>query len=203
VNSSNDLCYDQQDSMNSIDKKLIKTYINEVLAGFDNKSAGKDGVPSNLHFGGNTVGDVPVRSNTNVLDDESNEQQTSEQGSKQAACCLIMGHDGTVLAVSRRNDPSAMGLAGGKVDPGETAMEAAARELYEETGLTATKLTQVFSSRDGQGFVTTTFACEVEGEINTEESGVVKWVHPSVLINSTSSPFADYNVKLFAKLGMK
>jgi 8-oxo-dGTP diphosphatase len=45
-----------------------------------------------------------------------------------------------VLLVRRRNPPDAglWGFPGGHVDPGETALQAAARELAEETGVIAT-----------------------------------------------------------------
>lgn len=44
-----------------------------------------------------------------------------------------------VLLVQRRNPPDAglWGFPGGHVEPGETALAAAARELFEETGVTA------------------------------------------------------------------
>ncbi|WP_370454586.1 NUDIX hydrolase [Paracoccus sp. M683] len=47
---------------------------------------------------------------------------------------------GDVLLVRRRNPPDAglWGFPGGHVDPGETALAAAARELREETGVIAT-----------------------------------------------------------------
>lgn len=53
-----------------------------------------------------------------------------------AACCLVI-NDNQILQVSRRNNPNDWGLPGGKIDIGETSLEAALRELYEETGVTA------------------------------------------------------------------
>jgi 8-oxo-dGTP diphosphatase len=40
-----------------------------------------------------------------------------------------------ILAVSRKDDPNAFGLPGGKVEHGETEEQAARRELLEETGV--------------------------------------------------------------------
>jgi 8-oxo-dGTP pyrophosphatase MutT (NUDIX family) len=182
---------------------LLRTYITEVLTGFGNKSYGKDGVAGNLHPDGVSTGSSSViQQRGNVLTDEDSEEQTEEQSIKQAACCLIMSHDGTILTVSRKDNPLAFGIPGGKVDPGEQPIDAAARELTEETGLFATKLHQIFSRRDAQGFVTTTFACEVEGQIDTDEEGIIKWVHPSVLASDATSPFAAYNRDMFDTLGI-
>lgn len=137
----------------------------------------------------------------NVLSDEQVEQDKERQNwTMKAATVLCIADDGKVLAVSRRDDPSAFGLPGGKVDPGETEVEAAARELYEETGLTATDLRPVFTRKEEDGFTTTTFVGKVSGEINTDEEGVIRWVDPEVLF---AGPFGEYNRKLFAKLGLK
>lgn len=166
-----------------------------MLAPGQNRMNGKDGVSGNMYGG---LGQDTVRkTNSNILDDE----EAEEEHTKKAACCLIVSHDGKVLAVSRKDDPNAWGLPGGKVEVAEDPADAAARELHEETGVTATKLTPVFSAVDAQGYVTTTFACEAEGEINTNEPGVVRWVDVQVLLSADTSPFVEYNKKLFAKLG--
>ena len=52
----------------------------------------------------------------------------------------VVHHGGRVLLVKRRNAPNAntWGFPGGHVDLGETALDAAARELTEETGVIGT-----------------------------------------------------------------
>ncbi|SFR56460.1 ADP-ribose pyrophosphatase YjhB, NUDIX family [Yoonia tamlensis] len=56
------------------------------------------------------------------------------------AAIAVVLHEGKVLLAQRKNPPDAglWGFAGGHVNLGETAMEAAARELLEETGVVAT-----------------------------------------------------------------
>jgi len=57
---------------------------------------------------------------------------------KLAAIAVVI-HNERVLLVRRKNEPNAgmWGFPGGHVDPGETAMAAAARELAEETSVLA------------------------------------------------------------------
>ena len=181
-------------------RSLLRRYIQEVLGSPDPRAAGKDFHGGNLYSTGNEQMDAPVRGRGgNVVEDEDAEEAAKKRDAKLAACCLILSDEGTVLAVSRKDDPTAFGLPGGKVDPGETPEEAAGRELQEETGLTATALHQVFVRQDSDGFVTYTFACEVEGEIDTPESGVIRWVTPDVLF---AGPFGEYNKRLWRKLGL-
>ncbi|WP_375687639.1 NUDIX hydrolase [Pseudooceanicola sp. LIPI14-2-Ac024] len=56
------------------------------------------------------------------------------------AALAVVLKDNHVLLVRRRNPPDAglWGYPGGHVEPGETVAEAAARELHEETGVSAT-----------------------------------------------------------------
>lgn len=115
--------------------------------------------------------------------------------------CYVPGPDGLILAVSRRGQPTQFGLPGGKVDPGETFAEAAARELKEETGLTIEDPSLIYSDIC-PGEVTYrnhVFQGRTSGEICAEEGLVVKYVTKEVLI---AGPFGGYNTCLFRHLGI-
>lgn len=108
---------------------------------------------------------------------------------------------GLYLGVSRKDDPTAFGLPGGKVDPGELPHQAVVRELLEETGLIADEGTvkQVFlrdaePGPDGKGFYCATYIMAVTGNINTTEAGRVDWITQETLF---AGPFGLYNKALF------
>lgn len=126
-------------------------------------------------------------------------QDVNGDGLPEAARALIMNEQGLLLAVSRRDDPTNFGLPGGKVDVGENPRAAAIRELKEETGFDAISVSKypIFSFADGS-YVTHTFAVEVSGTPQTCESGVIKWVHPDVLLRGS---FGVYNRLLFRHIG--
>ena len=62
-----------------------------------------------------------------------------------AADCVVFDPQGRLLLIRRKNPPfqGQYALPGGFVEYGETAEQAAARELAEETGLVATSLSLV------------------------------------------------------------
>lgn len=117
------------------------------------------------------------------------------------ACALIVADDRKVLSVSRKDDPTMLGLVGGKIDLGETAEEACKREVKEETGLTVTSMRRVFSGTDDDGNEVVTFACEVEGSIHTDEVGVIRWVDWTLLCDPEHTLYSEYNSELFASMG--
>jgi len=177
-------------------RDLLRKYISEIIV--NALPQAKGGAKASNNFRGGIA--LSPEHNRSLADDEDDEVSRDKQNSDampHAACVLITADDGKVLAVSRKDDPSDFGLPGGKVDSGEDTVTAAARELQEETGLIAKTLTPVFCSTDSEGFVVTTYAAEVEGEIDTQESGAVRWVDLQVLLQGS---FGDYNKALFKQL---
>lgn len=72
-----------------------------------------------------------------VLSDQP--RQTPEHWPKAAASAAIFRDDGKLLIGLRGKDPrrQVWSLPGGHIEPGETAAEAALREIREETSITA------------------------------------------------------------------
>ena len=115
----------------------------------------------------------------------------------------LLFKDGRVLSVSRKDDSTALGLPGGKVDPGESLEEALVRELFEETGVRASSYKQVFEavSSSGTFYGYTFWVEEWEGKPYSVEAGVVSWVDPERLV-APSQPFRIYNWALFHEIGL-
>lgn len=121
---------------------------------------------------------------------------------KLGALAVVLRGDHALL-VQRKNPPDAgtWGFAGGHVEFGETFAEAAARELHEETGVTAMPEqlidTAEFIHRDGQGNVTHHFVlgavlCSyVSGEPVADDDALdVAWV-PLADIYAKRLPMSD------------
>mgnify|MGYP001493187621 CR=1 FL=1 len=104
-----------------------------------------------------------------------------------AVCCVVYNPENPeqILLVSRKDDPNSFGLPGGKVDPGETPLEAAVREVEEETGIVVElHRVPVYETRcpghapppEGQDYYAFAFLAKgFKGTPHSVEAGVVKW----------------------------
>ncbi len=64
---------------------------------------------------------------------------------------VVLSRQDGVLLLSRRRDRTTWETQGGHVEPGETTLEAARRELYEESGALEYELTPLFDYSFGSG----------------------------------------------------
>lgn len=107
-----------------------------------------------------------------------------------------------VFAISRRDSVIQFGLPGGKVDPGESNLEAVVREIDEECMLHLRPhlLVPLYVGwcygADGRDFWTTAYL--YTGNINDavepgEKGFIIKKMDMMTLCNELHSPFAPYN----------
>lgn len=120
-----------------------------------------------------------------------------------AVCALVVREDGKVLGVTRKTDHNAWGLVGGKIDPGETAIEAIIREVKEETGLNLInpQFHFVQDCIDINGMKPcAVFRANVIGVIHHNEPHLVDWINPNLVL---MGPFSEFNKNTFSLLNFK
>jgi 8-oxo-dGTP pyrophosphatase MutT (NUDIX family) len=121
---------------------------------------------------------------------------------KRGAAVLVF--DGTrCLAVSRGNNTEDWNLPGGHLEGQENAVDAAVRELYEETGITATKsnLTLFYQAGTTTVFLATDFF-RWPPQLRSEPfEGYVSWKSPTTLCRPCCT-FHKHHRAVFEKLGL-
>ena len=113
--------------------------------------------------------------------------------SKKRAVSTIVYRRGLVLAISRGTNTSDWNIPGGKVDPGEGLADAAARELYEETGVLVPYRRQLEPIYEHKVHTHVCTCFWVSGELLFPEvmgsnpfEGYVAWARPEDLLTEKS-----------------
>jgi|SRR5947209_2582102 len=116
---------------------------------------------------------------------------TSPEPCNHTSVGVLVVRDGRLLLIERARPPYAWAPPAGHVDDGETSEQAAARELQEEVGLTASRLTLVHRGPyrnqcrrpGGDRHHWEVFTADAEGDpVRSEtETSSLRWVTPGEL----------------------
>jgi 8-oxo-dGTP pyrophosphatase MutT (NUDIX family) len=113
---------------------------------------------------------------------------------KPSGTCVVLFKEDKILGVTRKHNHNDWGLPGGKLDPGETALQAIVRETKEETGLDIFNI-ELVDQRIFKDRLVYLFKADWKGKIeydpNTE--GVCDWVTWKELIEGS---FGEYNTEI-------
>ncbi len=113
---------------------------------------------------------------------------------KLASIALIFNSDKSqILGVSRKEDTTIFGLPGGKIDCDEKIYDGMVREVKEETGISVLSANPIFFREDSEYIVGVYLVDKYEGEINTTEKGIVKWI---TFEDLKQGAFSEYNTQL-------
>lgn len=113
---------------------------------------------------------------------------------KQIARVIVPDGKGRFLSILEGNRKGRVSFPGGHVDKGELPHEAAVRELFEETGLTALSLRMVCQiiDRKRHNFI---FEATATGFPRGSDEGPVRWASPQEFLDGE---YGDFARKVFA-----
>lgn len=163
--------------------------LSEVVGDYTMAASRRNDAPGNIR-----AGRFVSSSRTNVLTDEEAEQPAIEKTVR----VIVRRPDGKFLCVYDPVEPDKVGLPGGQVEPGETEVDAALRELWEETGLKADSPQLVSVDLYLDHRVSLFIVESYDGALRSSHEGKVGWCSLETL---ASGFFGEYYSRVFHKLG--
>lgn len=119
-----------------------------------------------------------------------------------SVCLITFNEEGKVLGVTRKDNHNSWALPGGKIEPGETILEAIMREVLEETGLTLYNPSHLITcdciDKDSVMKPCAIFGGQVSGVMETNEPHLIGWIDKELLFEGA---FPQFNLEIFHKLG--
>jgi len=119
-----------------------------------------------------------------------------------ASLALLADPCKRLLTVTRWDPPFEQAIPGGEVDPGETPVQAALRELYEETGVYAAHAVLIWmgiSPTDGRRVHVCRVGCW-SGRPSAREGGRTAWLSPVELV-AQAPRFGGFYLDMFRAIG--
>lgn len=99
------------------------------------------------------------------------------------AAVVFVKNGDKYLAVSRQNDFGNLNMPGGHIEVGEAPIDAAAREVQEETGLKVSGLNPLFVDDRGGKKVHVFQAGEFSGDLQSSHEGLASWEPEENMMN--------------------
>jgi 8-oxo-dGTP pyrophosphatase MutT (NUDIX family) len=153
--------------------KLEDYSLNEILGDFSMSGLRRMEAPGNFRAGSQVVG-----SRSSLQNDLEKESVDSND----AAVVLVRNGD-KYLAVSRQDEFDNLNMPGGHIEVGEAPIDAAAREVQEETGLKVGNLKHLFVDDRSGKRVHVFHAGEFSGDLQSSHEGIASWEPEENLLN--------------------
>lgn len=148
-------------------KAFIESTLNQERAGVDRSKDARRDVEANVNSELNVNGNVGVDRYSLGEGTLINEVEKKKEKTKNVVA-VIVNNDNKILLLKRGSTapwmPNKWSLVGGGIDKGETAQQACAREILEETGLEIKKFIKSFTIERHQDSIENVFACRYDGD---------------------------------------
>jgi NUDIX domain len=158
---------------------MPKKTLKEIVGDYSMRASRRMQAPGNIRSGFETKGSRSSLENDLRLEKESEQQRL---GVLPKAVAIYVTNGDKVLAVSREDDLNDLNMPGGSVEPGENPIDAAIRELWEETGIRALELYPVYTKVNNSNLVTTYRVTSYRGSLKPSWEGVPSWETPTTLL---------------------
>lgn len=135
----------------------------------------------------------------------SNTEIEKAEKEARAACVVVLNPsgDGSILAITKKEEYTNIGLPGGKLETDELARDAAVRECFEETGIMVDKdsLVPIYCGPGRTTLSITYLAPKIIGGklLPLSKEGLPMWVNPHMFLKD-SCVYKHYNLIILQKL---
>jgi 8-oxo-dGTP pyrophosphatase MutT (NUDIX family) len=138
------------------------------------------------------------------------EKMTTSPGKRASCVAAFNRRNGEALCATRRNKPDQLSFPGGEENLGESAIECAKREFFEETGIwLRDEPLLVLRDVDNTGYLNSVFLVVSQFDLQAIDdayNGMSREIEPGIVVafnplrRLLDGPFGDFNQRLMARL---